>query len=529
MDEKAKIRHAVLVEGKSQRSLARETGYSRNTIKRMVADSECPRYKVVQRRESRVLGPYKGIVEKWVEEDRVKVKKKRRTATRMYQLLKEEHGYEGSEPTIRVYVGKLRKAERHKVYVPLEYSPGETGQVDFGEAEVEIGGKVVTAQLFVVWLGYSGATYVQAYPAQPQEVFFAGHVSAFEFFGGIPREMWYDNLSNAVRKVLKGSEREESESFISFRTHYLYKAEYCNVASGWEKGGVEGRVGYVRRNWLIGAKGFGSWGDLNEYLAEKCREELKRVMQGRSQSIGEGLKEEQAAFLPLPNHPYRCCKTVPVGANQYSLVTYATNRYSVPVGRAHESLTLHAYVERIEISCGAEIIATHERCWGRREDQLNPYHYLPLLAKRPRAFAHAKPIRGWQQEWPAIFDTYFALLKEKHPLNEATRYFIEVLKLGERYSEAELAEAIEEAVDNRCLHLSDVCELLRRMTEETPPTVTALVGHPHLSDIQVEKPTLNHFDQLLPWMAPSSAEQQEMESQSGDDNQSTCQIEEVPS
>ena len=521
MDKKAKNRHAVLVEGKSQRALARETGHSRNTIKRMVTDSDCPRYEMGSKRVSRVLGPYKGLVEKWVEEDRGKVKKKRRTATRMYQILKEEHGYKGSEPTIRVYVGKLRKAERHKVYVPLEHRPGETGQVDFGEAEVEIEGKVVTAQLYVMWLGYSGATYVQAYPAQPQEVFFAGHVSAFEFFGGVPGEIWYDNLSSAVKKVLKGRERIESESFISFRTHYLYKAEYCNVASGWEKGGVEGRVGYVRGNWLIGAKSFGSWEELNEYLAEKCREELKRVMKGRSQSIGERLKEEQAAFLPLPSHPYRCCKTIAVGANQYSLVTYATNRYSVPVGRAHESLTLHAYVERIEISCGAEIIATHERCWGRREDRLNPYHYLPLLAKRPRAFAHAKPIREWQQEWPAIFDTYFALLKEKHPVTEATRYFIEVLKLGERYSEKELAEALEEAVSHHCLGISDVCELLRRMTEETPPAVTSLVGHPHLSDIQVEKPNLDHFDQLLPWTAPPSVEQQGMEAQAEEHNQST--------
>jgi len=507
MDEKGKIRHAVLVEGKSQRALSRETGYSRNTIKRMLSDSECPKYEVREKRVSPVLGPYKGLLEKWVEEDNKKVKKKRRTATRMYQLLKEEHGYQGSEPTIRVYVGKLRKAERHKVYVPLTYSPGETGQVDFGEAEVEIGGKVVVAQFFVMWLGYSGATYVQAYPAQPQEVFMAGHVSAFEFFGGVPREIWYDNLSSAVRKVLKGGKREESEKFISFRTHYLYKAEYCNVASGWEKGGVEGRVGYVRRNWLTGAGGFASWDELNEYLAEKCRTELKRTMQGRNESMGERLAEEQEAFLPLPSHPYRCCKTVPVSANQYSLVTYATNRYSVPVGQSHEALTLHAYVERIEISCGAELIATHERCWGRREDRLNPYHYLPLLAQRPRAFAHAKPIRGWQQEWPAIFDSYFALLKEKHPLNEATRTFIEMLKLGERYSESELASAVEEAVTYRCLGVSDICELLRRTTEVAPPAPASLSGHPHLADIHVEKPHLDHFDQLLPWSAPNPAQQ----------------------
>lgn len=504
MDEKAKIRHAVLVEGKSQRRVARETGHSRNTIKKMLQNSERPKYRQRQARRSPVLGPYKGLLEKWVEEDKGKAKKQRRTATRMYQLLKEEHGYQGSEPTIRVYVGKLRKQAKQKVYVPLAYEPGETGQVDFGEAEVVINGEEVTAHLFVMWLGYSGATYVQAYPAEPQEVFFAGHVSAFEFFGGVPHELWYDNLSSAVRKVLKGRQREEQESFISFRTHYLYKAEYCNVASGWEKGGVEGRVGYIRRNWLIGANEFGSWHELNRYLEEKCLAEQVRVMKGQSQSIGERLAEEAASLRPLPRHPFPCCKTVPVKANTLALVTYATNRYSVPVEKVHEALTLRAYVDRIEISCGAEIIATHERCWERDQDRLNPYHYLPLLAQRPRAFAHAQPIRAWQQRWPSIFDTYFALLKERYPTNEAVRTFVEILKLGERYTEAELATALESAIKLNCLRLSDVREVLRHLHEESPPTSAQLGNHPHLADIQVEMPALEHFNQLLSWRTTSA-------------------------
>lgn len=499
MDKKAEIRYAVLVEGKSQRELARETGHSRNTIKKMVLDSEEPKYKMEQARRKPVLGPYKELLEKWVEEDQAKAKKQRRTASRMYQLLKENHGYEGSEPTIRVYVGKLRKAAKRKVYVPLAYAPGETGQVDFGEAEVVIDGKRVNAQLFVMWLGYSGASYVQAYPAQPQEVFFAGHVSAFEFFGGVPQELWYDNLSNAVNKVLKGSERKEQDSFISFRTHYLYRAEYCNVASGWEKGGVEGRVGYVRRNWLIGADEFESWAALNAYLLEKCVAEQARTLPGKRHSIGEGLAEERASLRPLPSHAYPCCKTVSVKANQLSLVSYATNRYSVPTEKSHEALTLRAYVERIEISCGAEIIATHERCWERQQDRLNPHHYLTLLAQRPRAFAHAKPIRAWQQEWPETFDRYYQILKENHPTSEATRLFIDVLTLSERYSEAQLADAMSEAMRLNCLQSSYVRDLLRHMNEESPPSPTQLDSHPHLAEITVKIPALDHFNQLLSW------------------------------
>jgi transposase len=505
MDEKAQIRHAVLVEGKSQREVARETGYSRNTVRKMLQNSSRPRYQMSQPRDRPILGPYKQLLEAWVEEDVKKPKKMRRTARRMYQLLQEEHGYRGAEPTVRAYVGKLRRKVNQKVYVPLSYAPGETGQVDFGEAEVIIAGQRVKAHLFVLWLGYSSATFVQAYPAETQEVFFAGHVAAFDFIGGVPHEIWYDNLTAAVQKVLKGSGRKEQESFVSFRTHYLFKAEFCNMASGWEKGGVEGRVGYVRRNWLVGAGEFESWTVLNGYLRERCRQDQQRQLRGRSACIGARLADEQATLRPLPAHPYPCCRTVPVKANHLALVTYATNRYSVPVDKVHEALTLRAYVDKIEISTGTDVIAVHERCWEREQDCLNPYHYLSLLAKRPRAFAHAQPIREWQQRWPPVFDAYFEGLKTRHPTTEATRRFIEVLKLGERYTEVQLAAAMSEALARRCMEATDVGELLRRMTETSRPEAAILVDYPALAAVQVKQPNLHCFDQLLAWTKGGAA------------------------
>ena len=500
MDEKAAIRHAVLVKGKSRRQVAREMGCSRNTVRKMLVDSSQPKYELRQARRSPVLGPYKSLLERWVEEDAKKPKKKRRTASRMYQLLKEEHGYQGSEPTVRVYVGKLRCKANHKVYVSLAYEPGETGQVDFGEAEVTIAGRQETAHLFLMWLGYSGATLVQAYPAETQEIFFAGHVAAFDFFGGVPQEIWYDNLTNAVQKVLKGSRREEQDSFVSFRTHYLFQAEFCNPASGWEKGGVEGRVGYARRNWLIGAGDFESWEALNAYLRERCRQDQGRQLRGRAETIGARLQEEQAALRPLPERPYRCCKTIPVKANQLSLVSFGTNRYSVPTEKADEALTLRAYVDRIEVSCGLEVVAVHARCWQREQDLLNPQHYLSLLARRPRAFAHARAIREWRQGWPAIFDIYFDLLKQRYATAEATRHFVEVLKLSEHSGEAQLAIALEQAVERQCLQVADVRELLRRLSEDDAPFPARLTDHPQLAELQVKPPDLNRFNRLLTWM-----------------------------
>lgn len=497
MDEKAAVRQAVLVDGKSQRQVARETGRSRNTIRRLLADSEKPKYAMHQARRSPVLGPYKELLAQWVAEDEQKPKKKRRTTVRMFALLRDAYGYGGAESTLRWYVGQLRRQARHKVYIPLAYAPGETAQVDFGEAEVRVAGEAVTAQLFVMWLGYSGAVFVQAYPVASQEVFFAGHVAAFEFFGGVSREIWYDNLKNAVAKVLRGRGREEQESFTSFRTHYLFTAEFCNVQSGWEKGGVEGKVGYGRRNWLIGAPPFASWDELNLYLRERCRKEQARHLRGRQESIGERLAQEREQLRLLPAQPYRCCKTVAVGANGLSLVTFATNRYSVPAEVAHEPLTLRAYVDRIEISTRTQIVAAHRRCWGRHQDLLNPYHYLPLLAKRPRAFPHAQAIREWQQSWPATFDRYFEALKQRYERMEATRLFIAILQLGEPYPETVLAAGLEDALQHHCYTVAGVGECLRRLTERAQPTPSPLAHHPHLAAVQVTKPDVQRFNQLL--------------------------------
>jgi hypothetical protein len=268
---------------------------------------------------------------------------------------------------------------------------------------------------------------------------------------------------------------------------------------------VEGRVGYARRNWLIGAGEFESWETLNSYLRERCRQDQGRRLRGKSQTIGERLQEEQAAMRPLPQRPFPCCKTVPVKANSLSLVSFGTNRYSVPVEVADEALTLHAYVDRIEISCGTEVVAVHGRCWDREQDLLTPQHYLLLLARKPRAFAHARAIREWQQVWPPIFDLYFELLKERYATSEATRYFVEVLQLSDRYSEAQLATALEEAVGRRCLQVADVRELLRRLNEEGAPLPAPLVEHPRLADIQVRAPDLNHFNQLLAWMGEEAS------------------------
>jgi transposase len=403
----------------------------------------------------------------------------------MYQLLLAEHGYTGAESTIRAYVGRLRSKAEKQLYVPLAYAPGETGQLDFGEGEVTIAGQRVTAHLFLMWLGYSGAPFVQAYPAETQDVFFSGHVAAFAFYGGVPQEIWYDNLTNAVQKVLKGTERKEQESFVSFRTHYLFKAEFCNTASGWEKGGVEGRVGYARRNWLVGAGEFESWTALNDYLLARCRQEQQRTLRGRSESIGVRLAVEREALRALPFHPYPCCKTVATRANHLALVTYDTNRYSVPANQARKQLTLRAYPFTIELLADNQVIATHKRCYGRQQDILDPLHYLALVAQRPGAFEHAQPLREWRQRWPPAYETLLTILRRQQPSESAAiRSFVQILALHEHHPPTLVQTAVEHALRDKLTTPAGVRFCLDRLLDPTPVVAPLdLAAQPALAEL----------------------------------------------
>ncbi len=496
MDHKAKIRHMVLVEGKSQRQVAKETGHSRNTIKKMLKDSEIPRYEQKKPRPAPVLGPYKELLAAWVKEDEKKPKKQRRTAARMYELLVTEYGFQGGKSTVRVFVGKLRKRVRRKVYVLLSYEAGETMQVDFGDGEAVIGGQRVQVKMFVAWMAYSGARWMQAYPGETQEVLLEAQAAAFEFFGGVPREVWYDNMKTAVQDILKGRNRREQERFTSFRSHYLYEPHFCNPASGWEKGGVENSVGYTRRNWLVGAPEFADWEELNAYLREKSEADQAQRLRGRERTIGERLAEERVQMRPLPPAPFPWAKSVAVTVNKLSLVTFATNRYSIPVNHAHETLTLHASAFEITIGNGQEIIVRHRRCWDREQDILEPHHYLPLLARRPRAFEHAKAIREWRQRWPAVFDIVYERLQAENKPAQATRQFIELLMLGQGQAEESLATALEGALQYGCLQTACVRELLRRQ-EDHPAPEPDLSQRPHLAAVAVQRPDIARYDQLL--------------------------------
>jgi transposase len=498
VNEKEQIRRAYHLEGKSIRQIQRELGYHRETIRKALEDGSVPQYTQRRARPSPVMDPVKPIIDRWLAEDESRPRKQRHTAKRIYDRLRVEYGFTGGASTVRRYVGQRRKVMRAQVFIPLAYAPGHTGQVDFGEAEVTIAGERLTAQLFCLRLGYSKQSFVTALPTQAQEAFFEGHVRAFEFLGGVPQTLVYDNLKTAVKRILEGRHREEQATFVAFRSHYLFESRFCNPRQAHEKGLTEGLVGYARRNWLVPPPEYATWEALNAYLEEQCRAEGQRRLRGMDVPIGEALAEEQAHFLPLPSRPFACCTWRPARANGFGMVTFQTNRYSVPAQHAHEALWVRAFVERVEITNGRQVLAVHPRSYHREEDILDPLHYLPALEQRPGAWEQAKPIQAWRERWPAVYERYLEALRQRLPTDQATRAFVRILRLHEDYPEAIIAQALEQALDGHCYSLDGVKQLVRRLVEPARPT-TPLTGDARcFPDVApVRWPELAQFDQLL--------------------------------
>lgn len=498
VEDKEQIRRAYYIEHKSIRQIHRETGCHRRTIRNALSDGLVPQYSLRESRPEPVLSPVKGIIDQWLKEDEKQPLKQRHTAKRIHERLKAEYGFLGAESTIRRYIGQVRRELHSDVFIPLSYAPGQIAQVDFGEACAIIGGKQTRAQLFCMKLGYSKQPIAVAMPNQSQESFFEGHVRAFTFLGGVPKQIVYDNLKAAVKKVLQGRAREEQSTFVAFRSHYLFESRFCTPSQAHEKGLVEGLVGYARRNWMVPIPEYDTYDDLNAYLWEKCKAEGAKRLRGMEMTIGEALAIEQSHLLPLPSEPFPCCTLHPVSANGFGLVTFQTNRYSVPVSRTHEAKWLRAFSGRVEITNGSQTLAAHPRCYERDQDILNPLHYLPLLEQRPGAFEQAKPIVQWQQSWPEVYNCYLAALREHLPGSQATREFIRVLRLHEEYPEAVIVQVMEESLMCHCYDADGFKQLVLRLTEPGRPS--ALPDEEIASCLSVGPvhwPELSEFDQLL--------------------------------
>ena len=383
--DKELIPRLHFAQGWSERRIARELGHDRETVHKYLTEAgSAPRYRLRQPRARPVLDPVLPLLRQWLADDEQQPPKQRRTAHRMWEQLRDEYGFAGGEPTIRVAVRQLR-GEWRPVFVPRAFAPGERAEVEWGAAKVVLAGRVTEIALFCARLRHSGMPFVMAFPHQGQEAFFAGHRAAFERWGGVPRSVVYDNLATAVRRVLTGHRREEQEAFVGLRMHYLYEAIFCTPAAGHEKGAVENLVGTIRRRYLSPMPEVRDLAELNARLLAGCDREGRATRPGAGASVAALWQAERAHLLPLPARPFDCARRVAARATSTAEVAFATNRYNVPTAQAHRPLTLKADVETVRIYDGATLVAEHPRCYGRHERVSDWRHCLPALARKPGA------------------------------------------------------------------------------------------------------------------------------------------------
>lgn len=491
MEQWNEIRHKVLVEGASKRSITRDYKISWDVLAKILANPEPPGYTVRIVRPKTKLGPYIVIIDQILDDDRIAPPKQRHTAKRIYERLRDEYGYRGSEVTVRRYVGAHRRVHK-EVFVPLSQPPGEA-QFDFGEATVEIAGVQVKAALAVMTLPYSDAFLVSAYPRECTETFQAGHVAAFEYFGGVPTKTAYDNTSIAVSKIIGPNERALTREFLRLESHYLFTHRFCRVARGNEKGHVENLVGYSRRNFLVPVPSFGSFGELNADLARRCDADLDHRTRGNAETKRVRLEKDREAMLVLPEVGFEPRRMEKRRVNSISLVRFDANDYSVPTAYAHHEVTVLGGIEQVMISVGTDQVASHARSWGRERTIYDPRHYLALLERKPGALDFARPLEDWRL--PEAFSTLRRRL-EAELGSAGTREFIKVLRLMEHASAAELTGAIDQALAIGATR-SDAIALILRHRGERPVGLFSLDGHPHLRPYVIDPPDLSAYLALV--------------------------------
>ena len=491
MEKWTEIRREVLTGALSKRAAIAKYGVGWRTLKKMLAHDEPPGYQQAEQRPKPKLQAFLPVIRQILADDGKAPPKQRHTARRIFERLRDEHGYTGGETVVKDAVREWRVSHR-EVFLPLSHPAGEA-QVDFGEATVRLAGQETKVALFVMTLPYSGAIFVQAFPKECTETFLDGHRRAFEEFGGVPNRISYDNSAIAVIEVLKGRERKLTREFLRLQSHYLFREHFCMVRRPNEKGNVERLLGTSRKRFMVPVPDVDSLATLNKNLIGSCRRDLDERTRGRSGTKRELLADDKAAFFPLPTRSFEARKIDDGTATSESLVRFETNDYSVPVRYAHRKVIVIATVDEVRFVYEDRLLARYPRCWDREKTFFEPVHYLALLERKPGGFDHAKPLEQWH------LPDCFSLLRRRMEADDpksGTRSFIRVLRLLERFSLDEVASGVEYALD---IGLSDA-DSIRSVVEhraDSPIRLFSLEGRPHLACVHVETTPVAAYQALL--------------------------------
>jgi len=493
MDRWTEIRKKVLVEGVSKRQVMDEEGVHWETLQKILAHSQPLGYRMRKERKQPKIGPYLGRIKQILADDKDIHKKQRHTAKRIFERLCSEDGYTGGYTQVRIAVQGI-KQRNGEVYVPLTHRPGEA-QVDFGHALVKLNGVLVKRPFFVMVLPYSDAFFVQIFERESTEFVWEGHIRAFEYFGGVPWRISYDNAKTLVKKFIGVHQRELTKSFQQLESHYLFDHHFCTVRRGNEKGVVEGIVKYSRSNFMVPVPQVRNLEELNDQLEVKCRGDLERKLRGKGLPKAQLLVEDKAHFRPLPADAFDGCIKQSTTATSLSLVRFDTNDYSVPSEYAHHPVVVKGYIERVDVFYKDKLIATHQRLWQKEGVVFNPVHYLAVLEGKPGALDHARPLEDWQL--PESFPLLRRRMEGKEKFHGAgTREYIKTLRLLEKYPLSRLTRAVKKAVGMEIYTRDAVAQLLFPR-ENFRLTTFSLAGREHLRRVHVARQDISAYRELM--------------------------------
>jgi hypothetical protein len=403
------------------------------------------------------------------------------------------------ERTVRQYVRERKRALGlvvNEVFVPQSYDWGVEAQVDWYEAVADLAGERTKLQVFSMRSMASGAAFHCAFLHATQQAFLEAHELAFAFFSGVFRKLRYDNLKAAVKKILRGQRREETERFIAFRSHWRFDSEFCTPDEGHEKGGVEGEAGYFRRNHWVPVPQAVDLAALNRRLRDACRRDEQRCIAGRDQSVGAALLIEQQHLLPLAAEGMDLARTSFPTVNSMGCVKVLTNAYSVPL-KVGVEVQVKTYASTVEVWKDGRCVALHERCYGRQKQILELEHYLDVLSRKPGALAGSRPLEQQRRAglWPESFDVLWQALIVRHGKQDGTRQMIDLLKLAKQNGQVRLRAAVEAALATGCTDAAAVQHLFNAADLNRPPCEAIDIGC--LERYQRPLPVMNEYDQLL--------------------------------
>ena len=393
----AKIRRAYFVQGKPIKAICRELGLSRKVVRKVVR-SEATEFRYQRRVQPQPkLGPWRTQLDELLQANAGKAPRERLTLIRLFEELR-GLGYEGGYDTVRRHARRWHRERgaAAEAFVPLSFAPGEAYQFDWSQEIVLIGGMPMTVKVAHVRLCHSRMLFVRAYPRETQEMVFDAHDRAFAFFRGACRRGIYDNMKTAVDAVFVGRERSYNRRFLQMCAHYLVDPAACTPASGWEKGQVENQVGLVRERFFTPRLRVKSYEELNALLLDRCVAYAKahRHPEQRDRTIWEMFEAERPSLVPYAGR-FDGFHAVPAAVSRTCLVSFDTNKYSVAASAVGRPVEIRAYAERIEIRQDGRIVGEHHRMFGRQQTVYDPWHYVPVLARKPGALRNGAPFKDW--------------------------------------------------------------------------------------------------------------------------------------